>query len=63
MIPIPRKHTAEQKDGQDLSGYRQGPASTTTVDWLLKVKDIEYNVGLTKNDCITGNMQKTSSIH
>ena len=27
--------------------------STTTVDWHLKVKDVEYDVGLTKNYCIT----------
>ena len=40
-----------------------GLTSTTSVDWHLKVKDIEYNVGLTKNYCITVNMQKISSIH
>ena len=39
------------------------PTSTTAVDWHLKVKDIEYDVGLTKNNCITVSMQKLSSIH
>ena len=34
---------------QDHSGYHQGSrTSTTAVDWHLKVKDIEYNVDLTK---------------
>ena len=37
--------------------------STTAVDWHLKVKDIEYNVGLIKYYCITVSMQKISSIH
>ena len=40
-----------------------GLANTTAVDWHLKVKDKEYNVGLTKNYCITVSMQKISSIH
>ena len=40
-----------------------GLTSETTVDWHLKVKDIEYNVGLTKKYCITVSMQKMSSIH
>ena len=35
----------------------------TAVNWHLKVKDIEYNVGLTKSYCITVSMQKISSIH
>ena len=41
----------------------RGLASKTAVNWHLKVKDIEYNVGLTKNYCITVSMQKISSIH
>ena len=45
------------------SGYRQGPTSTAAVDWDIKVKDIEYNAGLTKNYCITVSIQKISSIH
>ena len=56
------------KDGETLL-HRTLPAtamsltSTTAVDWHLKVKDIEYDVGLTKNYCITVSMQKISSIH
>ena len=37
--------------------------STTKVDWQLKIKDIEYDVGLTKNYCIIVSIQKISSIH
>ena len=41
-----------------------GPLTTIVVDWHLKVKeDIEYNVSLTKNYCITVSMQKLSSVH
>ena len=40
-----------------------GLTSKTAVNWHLKVKDIEYNVGLTKSYCITVSMQKISSIH
>ena len=49
---------SQGKDGQTLF-YSILPAtarsltSKTTVHWHLKVKDIEYNVGLTKNYCIT----------
>ena len=56
------------KDGQTLF-YRILPAtamgltSKTAVNWHLKVKNIEYNVGLTKSYCITVSMQKISSIH
>ena len=39
-----------------------GSASATAEDWNLKVKDIQYNAGLTKNYCITVIMQKISSI-
>ena len=37
--------------------------STTTVDWHLKVQDIEYDVGLTKSYCTKVSMQKISLIH
>ena len=46
--------TKGRKDGQTLfywtlpATYR-GPASTTAVKWYLKVKDRDYDVGLTKN--------------
>ena len=56
------------KDGQTLF-HRILPAtvmcltSKIAVNWHLKVKDIEYNVGLTKNYCITVSTQKTSLIH
>ena len=59
---------AGQKDEQTLF-HRTIPAtagsqtSAPAVDWHLKVKDIEYNVGLIKNYCITVSMQKISSIH
>ena len=46
-----------------LPATARGLASKTAVNWHLKVKDIEYNVGLTKNYCITVSMQKISSIH
>ena len=38
-------------------------AIQTAINWHLKVKNIEYNVGLTNNYCITVSMQKVSSIH
>ena len=56
------------KDGQALF-HRIIPATTmgltskTAVNWHSKVKDIEYNVGLTKSYCITVSTQKTSLIH
>ena len=59
---------SEGKDGQTLF-YRILPAtamgltSKTAVNWHLKVKDTEYNVGLAKNYCITVSMRKISSIH
>ena len=40
-----------------------GLTNTTAVDSHLKVKDIECDVGLTKNYCIIVCMQKISSIH
>ena len=46
-----------------LPATSRGLASKTVINWHLKVKDIEYNVGLTKNYCITVSMQKISSIH
>ena len=56
------------KDGQTLfhgilPATARGVASKTVINWHLKVKDIEYNVGLTKIYCITVSMQKISSIH
>ena len=66
--PIPRKHVDRPQDGQTLF-YRTLPAtaggttSTVAVEYYLKVKDIEYNVGLTKNYCITVSMKKLISIH
>ena len=56
------------KDGQTLfhgilPATARGLASKTAINWHLKVKDIEYNVGITKNYCITVSMQKISSIH
>ena len=57
------QQTAGWKDGQTLfretlPATARGLTSTTTVDWHLKVKDIEYNVGPTKNYCLTVTMQK-----
>ena len=56
------------KDGQTLfhwiiTAKAMGLTSKTAVNWHLKVKDIEYNVDLTKNYCITISKQKISSIH
>ena len=56
------------KDGQNLFHMippttTRGLTSKTAVNWHLKVKDIEYNVDLTKNYCITISKQKISSIH
>ena len=56
------------KDGQTLfhrilPATALGLTSKTAVNWHLKVKDTEYNVGLTKNYCITVSMEKSSSIH
>ena len=59
--PVPRKHP-DRFDGI-LPATARGLASKNAVNWHLKVKDIEYNVGLTKNYCITVSMQKISSIH
>ena len=56
------------KDGQTLfhgilPATARGLASKTAIKWHLKVKNIEYNVGLTDNYCITVSMKKVSSIH
>ena len=56
------------KDGQILfhrilPATARGLTTKTGVNWHLKVKDIEYNVGLTKSYWITVSMQKISSIH
>ena len=40
-----------------------GPTNTTGVEWHLKVKDIEYDVSLTKNYFTAVSMHKISSIH
>ena len=53
------------KDGQTLfhrflPATVRGLTSKTAVNWYLKVKDIEHNIGFTKNYCIT---VKKSSIH
>ena len=49
------------KDGQTLFhrtllATARGPANTASVDCHLKVKDVEYNVDLTKNYCLTVSM-------
>ena len=54
---------AGQKDGQALFimtilATGGGPTSTTSADWYLKVKDIEYDVGLTRYYYITVSMLK-----
>ena len=46
-----------------LSATARGLTSTTAVDCHLKVKGIEYDVGLTKTYCLTVSLQKMSSIH
>ena len=43
-----------------LTATARGLASKTAINWHLKVKDIVYNAGLTKNYCITISMQKPS---
>ena len=47
----------------DPSSYRQGSSKWNCKNWRLKVKNMEYNVGLTNNYCILVSMQKVSSIH
>ena len=56
---------AGQKDEKTLLhkillATAQGSTSTTAVDWHLKVKDIEYDVSVTKKYCTTVSMQKIS---
>ena len=46
-----------------LSATARGLTSKSARNWHLKVKDIEYNIGLIKKYCITVSMQKISSIH
>ena len=53
QTPFPRILTATAK----------GLTSTIAVNWYLKVKDIEHDVGLTKNYCIIVSIQKIDSIH
>ena len=62
-IPIKRPYTYEQTLFHRTHPANRGPTSTTAVDWHLKVKDIRYDVALTKNYCIKVCMQKISSIH
>ena len=38
-------------------------ASKAAINWHLKVKNIEYNVGLTNNYSIIVSMKKVTSIH
>ena len=49
--------------GQKGTDQARGPASTPGVDGNLKVKDMKYNIGLTKNYCIIISKQKISSNH
>ena len=56
------------KDGQTLfhriiRATAMGLTSNTAVNWLLKVKHIEYNASYTKSYSIAVNMQKISFIH
>ena len=46
-----------------LPATARGLQRKTAINWHLKVKNIEYNVGLTNNYYITVSMQKASSIH
>ena len=55
--PIPRKHPYRCGDARIdnpisriLSATAMGLTSKMAVNWHLKVKDIEYDVVLTKND-------------
>ena len=57
--------TEKWKAGKTLF-YRNLPAiagELSAVDWHLKVKDAEYDVGLTKTYNITVSMHKIGSIH
>ena len=46
-----------------LPATAMGLTSKTSAKWHLKVKGIEYNIGLTKSYCNTVGMQKICSIH
>ena len=52
--PISKKHPDRQKSIQKDRNtlFYRTLSSTTAEDWHLKVKDTEYNVGLTKHYCI-----------
>ena len=62
---IPRKKTQQTAGWTDrrslfyetLLDTARGPTSTTAADWHLKLKDIGYNVSLSKNYCFTVSMQ------
>ena len=56
-----------RKDGKTLPhrvlpATAKGLTSAIAVDWHLKIRDIEYDAGLTRNYCITVSMQKIHSI-
>ena len=51
------------KDGQTLFHGILQATRKTAINLHLKVKNIEYNVGLTSNCYITVSIQKASSIH
>ena len=65
------RQKAGQRDRQTLfhrilPDTAGGSTSTTVVDWHLtgwQIRDIQYDVCLTKNCCITISIQKISSIH
>ena len=46
-----------------LPATARGLASKTAINWHLKVKVIKYNVGLTKNYCITACKKSAQSIN
>ena len=63
MIQFQENNQTDSKmEGQTGLFYRtllaraRRTTSTIAIDWHLKDKDIEYNVGLTKNYCITVSM-------
>ena len=65
--PISRKHPdVRRKRWIDpfhriLLATAMDLTSKTAENWHFKVKDIKYDVGLTKSSCITVSMQKISS--
>ena len=60
------QENTQTKGWADAISYRTIPATargSAAVDWHFKIKDIEHDVVLTKNICITASMQKINSIH